>query len=77
MVFGVFTGFPLRKNFAMKEQLDWVIMHLQAGGFWLKWNRDMFDEKVQCFGHNIFYIYRFVSRFFYHPLKTISLSHSL
>lgn len=46
MVFGVFTGFPLRKNFAMKEQLDWVIIHLQAGGFWLKWNRDMFDEKV-------------------------------
>ena len=46
MVFGVFTGFPLRKNFAMKEQLDWIIIHLQASGFWQKWNRDMFDEKV-------------------------------
>ena len=58
MVFGVFTGFPLRKNFAMKEQLDWVIMHLQAGGFWLKWNRDMFDEKVsgsrQVIGFDLF-----------------------
>ena len=46
MIFGAFTGFPLRKNFAMKEQLDWVIIHLQAGGFWQKWNREMFDEKV-------------------------------
>ena len=36
----------MRKNFAMKEQLDWVIIHLQAGGFWQKWNREMFDEKV-------------------------------
>ena len=45
----VFAAFTLRKNFAMKEQLDWIIIHLQAGGFWLKWNRDMFDEKVQCF----------------------------
>ena len=46
MVLGIFAGFTLRKNFAMKEQLDWVIIHLQAGGFWQKWNRDMFDEKV-------------------------------
>ena len=33
----------------MKGELDWVIMQLQAGGFWTKWNREMFDEKVQCF----------------------------
>ena len=42
----VFAGFTLRKNFSMKEQLDWIIIHLHAGGFWQKWNRDMFDEKV-------------------------------
>ena len=45
----VFAGFTLRKNFAMREQLDWIIIHLQAGGFWLKWNKEMFDEKVLCF----------------------------
>ena len=37
---------PVRKNFAMKGELDWVIMQLQAGGFWTKWNKEMFDEKV-------------------------------
>ena len=43
---------PLRKNFALKEELDWVIMQLQAGGFWTKWNREMFDEKVSG-GHHV------------------------
>ena len=31
----------------MKEQLDWVIMNLQAGGFWQKWNSEMFNSKVE------------------------------
>ena len=35
-----------RKNFALKEELDWVIMQLQAGGFWNKWNSEMFNSKV-------------------------------
>ena len=37
----------VRKDFAMTEELSWVIIHLQAGGFWTKWNKEMFDEKVQ------------------------------
>ena len=42
----------VRKNFAMKGELDWVIMQLQAGGFWTKWNKEMFDEKVSG-GHHV------------------------
>ena len=26
----VFAGFTLRKNFAMREELDWIVTHLQA-----------------------------------------------
>ena len=46
IVLNMFSAFPLRKDFALKEQLDWVIMHLQAGGFWHKWNSEMFNPKV-------------------------------
>ena len=36
----------IRKNFALKEQLDEVILQMHAGGFREKWKDDMFDPKV-------------------------------
>ena len=50
-----------RKDFALKEQMDWVIMNLHAGGFWNKWNSEMFNPKVVSFIFQVvqveYYIY--------------------
>ena len=35
-----------RKNFALKEQLDEVILQMHAGGFREKWKFDMFNPKA-------------------------------
>ena len=37
---------PHRKNFSLKEQLDWVMLNLHAGGFWNKWMLEMYNNKV-------------------------------
>ena len=42
----LYTGLPVRKNFALKPQLDWVVNQLQAGGFWHKWNNEQFIPQV-------------------------------
>ena len=42
----LYTGLPVRKNFALKPQLDWVVNQLQAGGFWHKWNNEQFSPQV-------------------------------
>ena len=43
---------PHRKNFSLKEQLDWVMLNLHAGGFWNKWMLEMYNNKVRvsCVG---------------------------
>ena len=42
----LYTGLPVRKNFALKPQLDWVVLQLQAGGMWRKWNDEQFIPQV-------------------------------
>ena len=41
--------------------MDWVIMNLHAGGFWNKWNSEMFNPKVVSFIFQVvqveYYIY--------------------
>ena len=36
-----------RKTFSLKEQLDWVMLNLHAGGFWNKWMLEMYNNKVK------------------------------
>ena len=43
----LYTGLPVRKNFALKTQLDWIVIHLQAGGLWHKWNEEQFIPQVR------------------------------
>ena len=38
---------PHRKNFSLKEQLDWVMLNLHAGGFWNKWMLEMYNNNVR------------------------------
>ena len=38
---------PHRKTFSLKEQLDWVMLNLHAGGFWNKWMLEMYNNKVK------------------------------
>ena len=42
----LYTGLPVRKNFALKPQLDLVVLQLQAGGMWRKWNDEQFIPQV-------------------------------
>ena len=46
MLFNVFTAFAYRKDFELKDELNWVMGHLHAGGFWDKWNSDQFIREV-------------------------------
>ena len=46
VLFNVFTSFALRKDFELKEELDWVMGQLHAGGFWDKWNSDQFIREI-------------------------------
>ena len=46
VLFNIFTGFPIRKNFALKSELNSVISRLHAGGFWQKWNDEQFITQV-------------------------------
>ena len=54
ILLNLFTGLPVRKNFALKPQLDWVVFQLQAGGFWHKWNDEQFIPQVCKIGNCIF-----------------------
>ena len=40
------TGLPVRKNFALKPQLDLIVIQLQSGGLWHKWNDEQFIPQV-------------------------------
>ena len=42
----LYTGLPVRKNFALTPQLDWIVYQLQAGGLWYKWNDEQFIPQV-------------------------------
>ena len=44
--FKMFSPPFFRKDFALKEQLDEVILQMHAGGFREKWKDDMFNPKV-------------------------------
>ena len=43
----MFTGFSYRKDFELKDELNWVMAQLHAGGFWDKWNSDQFVREVR------------------------------
>ena len=42
----MFTGFSYRKDFELKDELNWVMGQLHAAGFWDKWNSDQFVREV-------------------------------
>ena len=46
VLFSVFTGFSYRKDFELKDELNWVMGQLHAAGFWDKWNSDQFVREV-------------------------------
>ena len=47
VLFSVFTGFSYRKDFELKDELNWVMGQLHAAGFWDKWNSDQFVREVR------------------------------
>ena len=52
VLFSVFTGFSYRKDFELKDELNWVMGQLHAGGFWDKWNSDQFVREVRQTRYN-------------------------
>ena len=42
----LYSALPVRKNFVLKPQLDWVVGALQAGGFWKYWHDEQFIPQV-------------------------------
>ena len=51
VLFNIFTAFSYRKDFELKDELNWVMGQLHAGGFWDKWNEDQFIREVGVIFH--------------------------